>query len=93
MSTRELTFSKIDGTWYYVIGNDQPSTQYEMPASTIPILELASKGNNQVALKLLRKNTLEKVKLSLGRVRYLTGVYQTQKVDTKIILVNTYLPK
>ena len=73
MSTRELTFSKIDGTWYYVIGNDQPSTQYEMSASTIPILELASKGNNQVALKLLRKNTLEKVKLSLGRVRYLKG--------------------
>ena len=73
MSTRELTFSKIEGTWYYVIGNDQPSTQYKMPASTIPILELASKGNNQVALKLLRKNTLEKVKLSLGRVRYLKG--------------------
>ena len=73
MSTRELTFSKIDGTWYYVIGNDHPSTQYEMPSSTIPILELASKGNNQVALKLLRKNTLEKVKLSLGRVRYLKG--------------------
>ena len=73
MSTRELTFSKIDGIWYYVIGNDQPSTQYEMPASTIPILEFASNGKDQVAFRLLRKNTLERVKLSLGRVRYLKG--------------------
>ena len=73
MSTRELTFSKIDGIWYYVIGNDQPSTQYEMPASTIPILEFASNGKDQVAFRLLRKNTPERVKLSLGRVRYLKG--------------------
>ena len=73
MSTRELTFSKNDGIWYYVIGNDQPSTQYEMPASTIPILEFASNGKDQVAFRLLRKNTLERVKLSLGRVRYLKG--------------------
>lgn len=73
MSTRELTFSKIDGIWYYVISNVQPSVRYEMPASTITILEFASNGNNHIALKLLRKNTLERVKLSLGRVRYLKG--------------------
>ena len=73
MNTRELTFSKIDGIWYYVIGNDHPSAQYEIPASTIPILEFASNGKNQITLKLLRKNTLERVKLSLGRVRYLKG--------------------
>ena len=73
MSTRELTFSKIDGIWYYVMGNDQPSTQFDMPASLIPILEFASNGKDQVAFRLLRKNTPERVKLSLGRVRYLKG--------------------
>lgn len=61
------------GTMCYAIGNDQPYAQYEMPASTIPIQEFASNGKDQIALKLLRKNTLERVKLSFGRVRYLKG--------------------
>lgn len=73
MSTRELIFSKIDDTWYYVVADEQPSSQYEMPVSTIPILEFAAEGKSQVALRLLRKNTLERVKISLGRVRYLKG--------------------
>ena len=73
MSTRELIFSKIDDTWYYVVADEQPSSQYEMPVSTIPILEFAAEGKSQVRLRLLRKNTLERVKLSLGRVRYLKG--------------------
>ena len=73
MSTRELTFSKINEIWYYVINKDQPSAIYEMPDSTTPILEFASDGRNYVTIRLLRKNTLEKVKLSLGRVRYMKG--------------------
>ena len=73
MSTRELTFSKIDGTWYYVVANEQPASWYEMLASTIAILEFAAEGRSHVRFRLLRKNTLERVKLSLGRVRYLKG--------------------
>lgn len=73
MSTRELTFSKINDIWYYVINNDQPSARYEMPNSTTPILEFASEGKEYATIKLLRKNTLERVKLSLGRVRYMKG--------------------
>lgn len=73
MSTRELTFSKIDGTWYYVDENDQMSSRYEMPVSTIAILKFAAEGKSLVTFRLLRKNTLERVKISLGRVRYLKG--------------------
>lgn len=73
MNTRILNFSKINGTWYYMAGNERPTSQDVMPASTIAILEFASKGASQVTLRLLRKNTLEKVKISIGRVRYMKG--------------------
>lgn len=73
MNTRILNFSKINGTWYYMDGNERPTSQDMMPASTIAILEFASKGASLVTLRLLRKNTLEKVKISLGRVRYMKG--------------------
>lgn len=73
MSTRELTFSKICGTWYYTSGVDEPNKQYMMPISTIAILEFAAGEKSQVTFRLLRKNTLERVKISLGRVRYLKG--------------------
>ena len=73
MSTRILNFSKINGAWYYMAGNERPTSQDMMPASTIAILEFASKGADQATLRLLRKNTLEKVKISLGRVRYMKG--------------------
>ena len=73
MNTRILNFSKINGTWYYMAGNERPTSQDMMPASTIAILEFASKGAGQVILRLLRKNTLERVKISLGRVRYMKG--------------------
>ena len=68
-----MTFNKIDGTWYYTAGAEDPDEQYRMPSSTIAILEFAAEGKSQVALRLLRKNTLERVKISLGRVRYLKG--------------------
>ena len=58
MSTRELTFSKINEIWYYVINKDQPSAIYEMPNSTTPILEFASDGRDYVTIRLLRKNIL-----------------------------------
>ena len=73
MNTRILNFSKINGTWYYMDGNERPTSQDMMPASTIAILEFASKGASLVTLRLLRKNTLEIVKISLGRVRYMKG--------------------
>ena len=73
MNTRILNFSKINGTWYYMVRNEPPTSQYMMPVSTIAILEFASKGADQATLRLLRKNTLEKVKISLGRVRYMKG--------------------
>ena len=73
MNTRILNFSKIKGTWYYMAGNELPTSQDIMPASTIAILEFASKGTGQVVLRLLRKNTLERVKISLGRDRYMKG--------------------
>ena len=73
MNTRILNFSKINGTWYYMAGNERPTSQDMMPASTIAILEFASKGADWVILSLLRKNTLERVKISLGRVRYMKG--------------------
>lgn len=73
MSTRILNFNKINGIWYYQAGNSWPTNQDMMPSSTIAILEFASKGADQVSLRLLRKNTLERVKVSLGRVRYMKG--------------------
>ena len=73
MNTRILNFSKINGTWYYMVRNEPPTSQYMMPVSTIAILEFASKGADQATLRLLRKNTLERVKISLGRVRYMKG--------------------
>ena len=73
MSTRELTFSKIDGLWYYVSGDNIPSDQYKMPDSTIDILDFAARGKDRITFKLLRKNTLEKVKISLGRMCYMKG--------------------
>lgn len=44
-----------------------------MPNSTIAILEFAAGENSQVTFRLLRKNTLENVKIALGRVKYLKG--------------------
>ena len=73
MSTRILNFSKINGAWYYMAGNERPTSRDMMPASTLAILEFASEGADQIILKLLRKNTLERVKLALGRVRYMKG--------------------
>ena len=73
MNTRILIFKKINGTWYYMAENGRYSNQEMMPASTIAILEFASKGSDQVVIRLLRKNTLERVKISLGRVRYMKG--------------------
>ena len=73
MNTRILNFSKINGTWYNIAGNERPTSQDMMPASTIAILEFALEGADQVILKLLRRNTLERVKISLGRVRYMKG--------------------
>ncbi len=73
MSTRELTFSKIGGIWYYTAGTEESEEQYRMPVSTIAILEFAAEGKSLVTFRLLRKNTLERVKISLGRVRYLKG--------------------
>ena len=73
MNTRILNFSKINGTWYYMAGNERPTSRDMMPASTLAILEFASEGADQIILKLLRKNTLERVKLALGRVRYMKG--------------------
>lgn len=73
MNTRILNFSKNNGTWYYMAGNERPASQDKMPASTIAILEFASKGTGQVVFRLLRKNTLERVKISLGRDRYMKG--------------------
>lgn len=73
MNTRILNFSKINGTWYYMAGKERPTSRDMMPASTLAILEFASEGADQIILKLLRKNTLERVKLALGRVRYMKG--------------------
>ena len=73
MNTRVLNFSKINEVWYYMAGNERPTSQHMMPVSTIAILEFASKGADQATLRLLRKNTLEKVKISLGRERYMKG--------------------
>lgn len=73
MNTRELTFSKIGRTWYYTSGTEDPNEQYKMPDSTIAVIEFAAEGKSQVCFRLLRKNTLERVKISLGRIRYLKG--------------------
>lgn len=101
MSTRELTFSKKEGTWYYINGGGETNEIYMMPASTIPILALAAQGQNQVVIRLLRKNTLERVKVSLGRIRYLKGgalyhvldytgaIYGTKEIGKKKVWIGS----
>lgn len=73
MNNRELNFYKINEFWYYDDGEHVLSEQYKMPACTNAILDFVAQNKNQVTLRMLRKNTLERVKISLGRVRYMRG--------------------
>lgn len=73
MSTREFNFTKIGSKWFYETAPDLGLGAVEMPVSTWPILEFAAAGNIFVTLRMLRKNTLERVKISLGRTRYMKG--------------------
>ena len=44
-----------------------------MPVSTWSLLDFAAGGQNKITLRMLRKNTLDRVKISLGRTLYLKG--------------------
>ena len=73
MSTREFNFKKNGGRWFYETAPNLDLGTVEMPNSTWSLLDFAANDNNKVTLRILRKNTLERVKISLGRVRYMKG--------------------
>ena len=73
MSTREFNFNKTGGKWFYETAPDLGLGAVEMPISTWSLLDFAANGNNEVTLRILRKNTLERVKISLGRAQYMKG--------------------
>lgn len=73
MSARVFTFNKIGGKWFYVTAPDLGNLAIEMPTNTWPLLDFAAQGKDDISLKMLRKNTLERVKISLGRIRYMKG--------------------
>ena len=73
MSTRVFKFNKIGGKWFYVTAPDFGIMAIEMPTSTWPLLDFAAQGKDDISMKMLRKNTLERVKISLGRIRYMKG--------------------
>lgn len=73
MSTRELTFNKVNGEWFFDKGDSTADIHYRMHESVRSLLDYAADGRNEVTLKILRKNTPERVKISLGRSVYMKG--------------------
>lgn len=73
MSTREFNFQKTGGKWFYKTAPDLGLGVLEMPVNTWSLLDFAANGKDEVTLRLLRKNTLERVKISLGRIQYMKG--------------------
>lgn len=73
MSTRELTFNKVNGEWFFDMGDSIADINYRMHKSAWPLLDYAADGRSEVTLQILRKNTLERVKISLGRSMYMKG--------------------
>ena len=73
MSTRELTFNKVNGEWFFDKGDSTADIHYRMHESVRSLLDYAADGRKEATLKILRKNTLERVKISLGRSMYMKG--------------------
>ena len=73
MSTKEFNFKKTGGKWFYETAPDLGLGAVEMPNSTWSLLIFAANGKDEVTLRILRKNTLERVKISLGRAQYMKG--------------------
>lgn len=63
----------MGGKWFYITAPDLGDEAIEMHISVWPLLEFASNGGDEVIMRMLRKNTLEVVKISLGRSIYMKG--------------------
>lgn len=74
MSKRNLKFVKEDDGWYIDLPDwDGSHDDLQMIAGADKLLDFAAEGRPEVTVRLLRKNTLEPVKIALGRRQYSHG--------------------
>lgn len=74
MSIRNLRFVKKEAGWFVDLHDwDGSHEDLQMIAGADKLLDFAAEGKTEICVRLLRKNTLEPVKIALGRRQYSHG--------------------